>query len=691
MLKNTNIPNKRSNVIVCSIAIILGILLITTGFSSHSANLSISALATIKAHTDIRITKITVVEGTNGGTSNYENYSKDSITSSANLPNANSTIKYKIEVTNIGNDTQGIYDITEIYKYINTNTNSNLEIKSQTVNLKETLCDDQISTKCKLNSITTFDIEIGYASNGYNSSQTTHFIELDFDFRRTFQITYAGFSGNTSGLPKEMIDGDTKTIQFNNTSGIPSEVMVTGATGNYSSPNLQLSNITIVNTVDPIIVTRAYTVTYIGFTGNTSGLTQKLTAAGGTITFNNTSGIPNGVIVTGATKSYSSPNLTLTNVTDNVTITRGYTITYVGFTNSTSSLPDTIPTTGGTVIFNNTSGVPSSVTVTGASSTYSNPPYLNLSNITGNVTITGSFESNIHVVDNNDGTSTTVTETVVENNDGSETTTTVAVNLDENGEVLSSSTTTTTENDDNTATSTTINYDAEGTATTGSTSNTDLAGNVNTQEVTYNSSGQPVVTGYTIDTTGNQNGGEVINNTNINTGLIVFDGKGFEMNMTFKVKSSENGANTIFAAMKHNNGKKYSGFNFTIYNAQIWYIYAGNKSNLSESTGGFGSQVNSSYPFRISSSNSTTMQTYTMKFRYLPANYGTNTEDNGQIYVELSPIETGSNMATSPYTKNSSYIPESLEGATFTLGGNGYTSKQNMINFEVISFEIHKI
>ena len=691
MAKREKLKTKNKPLIIYSFFFLIAIVLITAGFSSFSTNLSISALATIRATANIRVTNVTALTGTNGATTNYENYSVNSITSAVNLPNANSTMTYKIEVTNIGNVTEGIYDIDEIYKYINTNTNSNLEIKSQTVNLKETLCDDDISTKCKLSAKTSFNIEIGYKNNGYNANQTTHFIELDFDFRRTYPITYSGFSGNTSALPKDMIDGETKTIQFNNTSGIPSEVTVTGATGNYSSPNLQLSNVTIVNPNDSIVVTRAFTITYTGFSGNTSGLTNKVTSSGATITFTNTTGIPSKISVTGATATYNSPNLQLTNVTGDITVAWAYTVTYVDFTGSTSGLPDIIPSTGGTIEFNNTSGIPSSVTVTGATSNYNTPPNLVLTNVTGNVTITGVFNSNVQVINNGDGTTTTITETVVDNGDGSETTTTIAVNQDSNGDVLSSSTTTTTENSNGTATSTTINYDSEGTATTGSTSNTDVNGNVNTQEVEYDSNGNTTVTGYTIDTTDNTSGGEILNNTNIDTGLIVFDGKGFEMNMVFKLKSSENTGNAIFAAMQHTTGKKYSGFNLTVYKSVDWFIYAGSNSNLNESTGVFGSQVNGSRPFKISTANSTKTTQYTIKVRYLPANYGTNTINAGQIYVELSPIQTGSNYATSPYTKNSTYIPASLDSATFTLGGNGYTTAQNIVNFEVISFEIHKI
>ena len=324
-------------VILCSLAVVACVIFLTLGYSAFQASLEISGMsAVIRVQADIRVTSVTA-SGGNGASSNYEEYNVRSITSAVNLPNQNSTITYHIEVTNIGNVKQGIYAIDEIYKHIGSNTDSDLEIKSKTVNLKEALCDDNNSSQCKLGSVTTFDITIGYKSNGYDGTNLTHLVELDFDFRRIFDITYSGFS-NVSGLPNQMIYGDTKTITFDNTSGIPYGVNVTGATGSYSSPTLTLSNITIQNLVDTIVVTRTYSVTYAGFTGNTSGLITSITASGGTITFDNITGIPSNVAVTGATGSYSNPNLTLTNVTGNVTITNAYSITYIDFTGNTSGL-----------------------------------------------------------------------------------------------------------------------------------------------------------------------------------------------------------------------------------------------------------------------------------------------------------------------------------------------------------------
>ena len=414
---------KLNPLVLCSIIVVLCVLFLTLGFSAFQASLEISNIsAVIRVQKDIRVTSVNATSSTNGASSNYEEYNVHTITSSVNLPNANSTLTYHIEVTNIGNVEQGIYAIDEIYKNINSNTDSNLEIKSKTVNLKEALCDDTNSTQCKLGSVTTFDITIGYKNNGYDGTNLTHLVELDFDFRRIFNITYNGFT-SVSGLPNQMIDGDTKTITFNSTTGIPSNVSVTGATGNYVSPTLTLSNITINNISDNIVISRLYSITYTGFSGNTSGLISNISSSGGTIEFDSTSGIPTQVSVTGATGNYNSSTHILT-----------------------------------------------------------------LSNITGDITITSI---------NGGGSGTPGGTDIIENEDGS---------------------------------TTTITYDENGNPAEATNEITDSSGNTTTQEITY-VNGEEVVTGYSIDTSNNSNGGLSVPSEGIDTGVLAFDGNDFEVTL----------------------------------------------------------------------------------------------------------------------------------------------------------------
>ena len=57
------------------------------------------------------------------------------------------------------------------------------------------------------------------------------------------------FSGDTNNLPNKVIDGDYINITFDSNSGIPTSTIVTGGIGNYSNPNLIITDI-----LDDIII-----------------------------------------------------------------------------------------------------------------------------------------------------------------------------------------------------------------------------------------------------------------------------------------------------------------------------------------------------------------------------------------------------------------------------------------------------
>lgn len=257
-------------------------------------------------------------------------------------------------------------------------------------------------------------------------------------------------------------------------------------------------------------------------------------------------------------------------------------------------------------------------------------------------------------------------------------------------------TTTTTTNPDGSTTTTTTNYDSQGHPTDGNSSNTDTNGNTNTQEYDYVYQGNeyvPVVTGYTIDTSGNPNGGETITNS-IDTGMVVFDGKGFEMNLVFKAKLGSDLTNNIWAAVQRGSQQgRYSGFNMTVKSNTFVTLSGGENKSYYPNSGQLGNPLHGGTTgFRISSTYNK-VETYTVKFTYLPANYGANNNSYPIVICEFSPLSSGAGLS-SPYTSTSSYasrIPTSLDSATFTLGGNGIDTTYNMTTMEVISFSVHKI
>lgn len=312
-------------------------------------------------------------------------------------------------------------------------------------------------------------------------------------------------------------------------------------------------------------------------------------------------------------------------------------------------------------------------------------------------------ETSTSTTTNEDGsTSTTETETVV-NPDGSGTTSSTTQNSDG-----TSSETNGTMNADGSSQSQTTNYDENGDPTSGSNNTVDTSGNSNTQDVVYDENGNSSVSGYTVDTSGNPNGtGEGTPTGGLDTGLIVFDGQGFECTLVFKCSMSNNIGNNIFGAIQRSlqNQSRYAGFNLAIPSSAKVNMYAGTNSAM-YSSGAIGSNIHTGQKYwSISSSNNTSANTqYTFKLVYLPADYTATTTDYGtitntsssygKVIAELTPVKTSGSTyyQTNPFERATNSIPTSLPEATFTLGGNGINNSYDMDStFKVISFYVHKI
>lgn len=248
---NKNYKKKNIKVVpLFSFLVCFFVLFLSVGFATFQVSLDINDInAIIRVQKDIRITGISLVNSENNAISGYEDYNINSINSSISLPNSNSSITYDIIITNIGNVEMGISNITGLP--------SNLEYSINNYNLKEKLCDNSNNTICKLGSVSTLSITIGYANNGYNSGNTNYQINMNFAFERIFTISYNGFL-NVSSLPSTILEGDSKTITFDNVTGIPYAVQVNNATGTYSNPVLILSNAS-----NNVIINRYYKITYI--------------------------------------------------------------------------------------------------------------------------------------------------------------------------------------------------------------------------------------------------------------------------------------------------------------------------------------------------------------------------------------------------------------------------------------------
>lgn len=169
-----------------SFLLIVTVLLITLGYSSITDNLMISnSRAAVRLVKDIRVTGFRNYSMSNEATSDYPEYSYNSVHSTISLPNSNSSVTYEVEVTNIGNVEQGIMDILGLP--------SNLKYTLNGYTLEATLCDSVNNLKCSNGSVTTFLITIEYGENGYDGINTEYNLGLTFDFD---EINYTARIGN---------------------------------------------------------------------------------------------------------------------------------------------------------------------------------------------------------------------------------------------------------------------------------------------------------------------------------------------------------------------------------------------------------------------------------------------------------------------------------------------------------------
>lgn len=163
-------------------------------------------------------------------------------------------------------------------------------------------------------------------------------------------------------------------------------------------------------------------------------------------------------------------------------------------------------------------------------------------NLTANqqVTLTyvsgSSSETSSETVTDESGNTTIVTTTVTTNEDGSSSEHTESVAKDSGGTVIGTTEIDKDVNTDGSYTSTETNYDANGNPTDGSNASGDTNGNVSTQDVKFDESGNTIVTGYDIDTSGNPQGVKNFNNDGVNTEYYAFDlTQGFVMDIHFTI------------------------------------------------------------------------------------------------------------------------------------------------------------
>jgi beta-galactosidase len=145
-------------------------------------------------------------------------------------------------------------------------------------------------------------------------------------------------------------------------------------------------------------------------------------------------------------------------------------------------------------------------------------------------------ETITQIIENEDGSLSSIEQETVENSDGTITSSSTTINYNDAGEVTGSQTAESIENPDGSNANSITNYDENGMPTDTTNQSGDTVGNVDTQRVEYDESGTPVVTGYEIDTTGSNGEGKEIEGNGIDTEFVPFKfaSEGFVINFDFE-------------------------------------------------------------------------------------------------------------------------------------------------------------
>ena len=165
--------------------IIVTVIFLSIGYSAFNRDLIVGDIkATVRVVADIRLTGLNISD-TNNAIGSSEDYNVHNIYSDVELPNDDSTITFKVSVTNFGSAYMGIKNITGLP--------DNLTYELSGYKVGDMICDS--SDNC-INGITKeFYITIKYKNSGNSGEDTDYTLNINFDFQEMFKINYVLNSG----------------------------------------------------------------------------------------------------------------------------------------------------------------------------------------------------------------------------------------------------------------------------------------------------------------------------------------------------------------------------------------------------------------------------------------------------------------------------------------------------------------
>ena len=230
------------------IVVLFVVISISIGYASFGAELSISNIAAeIRINSDVRVTAFSFSTSSGSGISTYEQYDISSLFTDINLPNSDSSVTYKVTVTNYGNVDMGVYEFSGLP--------SNLTYELKDYKLQDKLCDS--NGNCSLGANKTFYLTIKYADNGYNYSNTVYSLNISIDFRKFCTVIYKNISGTS--YPSDVIHGGTLVVDFSDFSPSTLSIDLNGETISSSLYSYVNNVLTIENVTGDIIISQPET------------------------------------------------------------------------------------------------------------------------------------------------------------------------------------------------------------------------------------------------------------------------------------------------------------------------------------------------------------------------------------------------------------------------------------------------
>ena len=256
---------------------------ITIGYAAFGSEMALSGIvAEVRQIKDVRVTGFSYSSSVSSGVANSYDYSVKSLLTNVKLPSSDSSVTYKVTVTNFGNVEMGIYELTGLP--------SNLTYEVSDYTLQSKICDDDGA--CSSGIVKTFDLTIKYTSSGYNSSSTTYDLNIGVDFRDFYTVTYKNITNN--GYPTAIINGGNLSVTF--TGDIPETVLVYVNNEKVSSSLYSYSNNTFTfnNVTGNITISPPETFVTMMKNGAVSDSSVSFSSTSGLTTLNNTAYIRSG-------------------------------------------------------------------------------------------------------------------------------------------------------------------------------------------------------------------------------------------------------------------------------------------------------------------------------------------------------------------------------------------------------------